>query len=55
MSKDDFQLLKDIFNLKSGTIEDGKETYKTVYNDKRIVLTFNPNNTPSKRYNIEVQ
>lgn len=55
MSKDEFQLLKEIFNLNSGTIEDGTEKYETVHNDKRIVLTFNPKKTPSKRYNIEIQ
>lgn len=55
MSKDEFQLLKEFFNLNNGTIDNGVEKYTTVYNDKRIVLTFNPKNTPSKRYNIEVQ
>lgn len=53
MSKDEFQMLKDIFNLKNGTIEDGVEKYTTVYNNKKIVLTFNPKNVPLKRYNIE--
>ena len=54
MSKDEFQMLKEIFNLKNGSIEDDIETYTTIYNNKKIVLTFNPKNTPSKRYNIEI-
>lgn len=54
MSKDEFQLLKVVFNLYRGTIDDGTEKYEGIFNDKRIVLTFNPKNTPSKRYNIDV-
>lgn len=55
MSKDEFQMLREIFNLKNGTIDDGVEKYTTVYNNKKIVLTFNPKNVPLKRYNIEIQ
>ena len=55
MSKDEFQTLKDFFSLNSGAIVDGIETYTAYYNDKTIVLTFNPKNTPSKRYNIEIK
>lgn len=55
MSKDEFQILKEIFRLNEGSIVDGVEKYTTVHNNKEIVLTFNPKNTPSKRYNIEIK
>ena len=55
MSKDEFQTLKDFFNLNSGTIVDGIETYTAYCNNKTIVLTFNPKNIPPKRYNIEIK
>lgn len=55
MSKDEFQMLKEIFRLNEGTIVDGVEKYTTVYNNKKIVLTFNPKNIPPKRYNIEIE
>ena len=55
MSKDEFQILREVFNLNDGVIVDGVEKYTTDYNNKVIVLTFNPKNTPSKRYNIEIK
>lgn len=55
MSKDEFQILKEVFSLNDGAIVDGIVKYTTVHNNREIVLTFNPKNTPSKRYSINIK
>lgn len=54
MSKDEFEKLKTIFNITSGTVENDVERYETVINNKQIVLTFDRKNIPPKRYNIDI-
>lgn len=54
MSKDEFDKLKTIFNITTGTVENDVERYETVINGKQIVLTFNRNTVPPKRYNIHI-